>query len=69
MSDTCCKHFRKALNGRTDSEGFGSLVTVTDEGIYLGGMFNDEERITFCPWCGTQVGERRGTHIRLGGRN
>ena len=47
--EVCCPAFGEALMNGSDSEGYGSLVSWSELGIFIGcGL----KSINFCPWCG-----------------
>jgi len=46
----CCDTWAKSQTIGTDSENYGCLVGLQDQGqIAIGGM---DEPVKFCPWCG-----------------
>jgi len=53
VSEYCCWNFEKALQSGTDTEGWGAVITETDRGFYVGGLFN--RPIIYCPWCGDRI--------------
>jgi len=48
-----CDEFKKALEGGSDSEGYGSAIDLMTNGNHLiGGI---QAPIRFCPWCGKRT--------------
>ena len=56
MEAFCCSEFKKARKSGTDSEGYGALIwchpKTWDYTVGCG-----LEPITYCPWCGIQIGK------------
>src|SRR3954464_7345377 len=48
----CCEQFLKAMEWRTDNEGYSPLISRRDGEWQTG---NNLLPLSFCPWCGKEL--------------